>query len=424
MTEAEKYINSFSRMGKRIDNLDRIRSLLSAVGDPQKELRFIHIAGTNGKGSMAQMFNEILIDAGYTVGLFTSPYIIEYSDRIKVNNCNILNSELDEIIGQIRPALEAHPQRKSFSQFEITQAIAFLHFVHRNCNIVVLEAGMGGLLDSTNVIEKPLVSVIGSVSYDHTAILGNTIEKIAFQKAGIIKPGCPCVLSPGNSTEVTRTVSEKAVQERSRLEIPELDLCRIKKSDITGTVFSYKGEDYQTSMTGLHQVSNAITVIEAMKSVSEVMPVSQKNVANGIKKARLFGRVEIICEAPLTILDGAHNPDGMKALAYSLRTLTDKKITAIIGMHKDKNALEAVKNLIPVTDRFITVDGFSEENLDYDKSALAALIRKAGGNAAAAQNGIMEEIHTALKENPDGAVLICGSLFLVAYVKTNAGKLF
>ncbi|WP_124101061.1 folylpolyglutamate synthase/dihydrofolate synthase family protein [Ruminococcus sp. Marseille-P6503] len=424
MTEAEKYISSFSRTGKRIHDLDRIRSLLSLVGSPQKKLRFIHIAGTNGKGSMAQMFNEILIDAGYTVGLFTSPYIIEYSDRIKVNNCNISSSELNEIIEKIRPSIERHPQRKEFSQFEITQTIAFLHFVSRGCDIVVLETGMGGLLDSTNVIEKPLVCVIGSVSYDHTAVLGDTLEKIAYQKAGIIKPKCPCVLSPGNSTEVVSIVRERALNTDSPLDISDLALCSVKKSDITGNDFTYRGRDYKTSMAGLHQGSNAVTVIDAMKFVSEALPVSQKSIANGIRKARLFGRVEVISESPLTILDGAHNPDGTKALADSLKALKGRKITAVIGMHKDKNALEAVKNLIPLADSFTAVDGFSDKGLDFDKAELAGLIIKAGGNARPAQESIINEIRKAREENPDGAVLICGSLFLVAYVKANAGKLF
>lgn len=424
MTEAEKYINSFSRTGKRIYNLDRIRSLLSSVGEPQKSLRFIHIAGTNGKGSMAQMFNEILSDAGYTVGLFTSPYIVEYSDRIKVNNCNIPYTELNEIVGQIMPVLEAHPQRKEFSQFEITQAIAFLYFVKKNCDIVVLETGLGGLLDSTNVIESPLVSVIGSVSYDHTAILGDTLKKIAYQKAGIIKQNRPCVLSPGNSIEVINTVREKALQTGSLLNIPILNLCSVKRSDITGSDFLYRGRNYKTSMAGLHQVSNALTVIDAMKFVSEELPVSQESIENGIRKAKLFGRVEVISEAPLTILDGAHNPDGMKALAYSLKALNGKKITAVIGMHKDKNALEAVKHLIPLVSSFTAVDGFSDERLDLDKNELAELIIKAGGNARPAQDSIINEIRKAREEAPNGAALICGSLFLAAYVKTNSDKLF
>ncbi len=424
MTESEKYVNTFSGTGKAVDNLERITSLLSALGNPQNKLRFIHIAGTNGKGSMAQMFNEILIHAGYRVGLFTSPYIIEYSDRIKVNNRNISPDELDDIVRQIRPIIDAHPKRGEFYQFEITQAVAFLYFVKCGCNVVVLETGVGGLLDSTNVIRNPVACVIGSVSYDHTAILGDTLEKIAFQKSGIIKPGCPCVLSPGNDEAVIRMVKEKAAKEHSPLIIPDLRDCRVITRDITGSEFSYKGEVYRTSMPGLHQVSNAVTVIEAMKFISESFPVTYENVSAGIKKARIFGRVEVLSKAPLVILDGAHNPDGMKALARSISSPDNKRYTIIIGMHKDKNSFEAVKNLIPLAQQFITVDGFSAGNRDLNKHDLARLIRKAGGNAAAAQGGIMEEIRRAIRENPDGGVLICGSLFLVSYVKTNSGKIF
>ena len=189
-----EFISGFSKQGGKVRDLNRIKSLLKAVGNPEKSLKFVHIAGTNGKGSMAQMFSEIFIDAGYKTGLFTSPYIIEYNDRIQINGQNISDEEIEIISNEIRPVVESLEGDTDFSQFEITQTIAFLYFAKMQCDIVVLETGVGGLLDSTNVIEAPLVSVIGSVSYDHTAVLGNTLEEIAFQKAGIIKPKCPCVL--------------------------------------------------------------------------------------------------------------------------------------------------------------------------------------------------------------------------------------
>ena len=178
-TKHMDFINRFSKKGKKIENLDRIKRLLDAVGNPQKKLRFIHIAGTNGKGSMAQMFSEILIDAGYKTGLFTSPYLIEYNDRIKIDGENISDNELEDISREIKPLITASENYEDFSQFEITQAIAFVYFLRHRCDIVVLETGVGGLLDSTNVIENPLVSVIGSIAFDHTEILGDTIAKIA-----------------------------------------------------------------------------------------------------------------------------------------------------------------------------------------------------------------------------------------------------
>ncbi|MGN1134483.1 MAG: bifunctional folylpolyglutamate synthase/dihydrofolate synthase, partial [Oscillospiraceae bacterium] len=319
--EHMKFINSFSKKGGKVTDLSRIEKLMNAIGNPQDSLEFIHIAGTNGKGSMAQMFSEILTDAGYKVGLFTSPYIIEYNDRIRINNQNISNEDLKRISDRIDPIVMKADCCKDFSQFEITQAIAMTYFAEQKCDIVVLEAGVGGLLDSTNIIKKPLVSVIGSIAFDHTAILGDTIEEIAFQKAGIIKPGCPCVLSPGNPMEAVNVVRQQAIENHSQLVIPNLMLCRAYKWDISGCEFSYKGQSYSLAMGGLHQISNAITVIEAIKYPAEKLKISTQNVINGLKKAVLPARIEIIKSKPLTILDGGHNPDGMKALAKALETV-------------------------------------------------------------------------------------------------------
>ena len=411
-----EFINGFSKKGGKVTNLDRIKGLLKAVGNPEKSLKFVHIAGTNGKGSMAQMFNEIFIDAGYKTGLFTSPYLIEYNDRIQINGVNISDTELQELVEEIKPIVEVSVDRDNFSQFEITQAIAFLHFARQDCDVVVLETGVGGLLDSTNVIENPLVSVIGSVSYDHTAILGDTLEKIAIQKAGIIKKNCPCVLSAGNSMEVIRTVRSKAVEMTSQLVIPNLYLCKAHKWDVFGCEFSYKGQEYSLSMGGLHQISNAITVIEAIKYPAEKLKISEENIKNGLKKAKVYARVEVLSQQPLTILDGGHNPDGTKALAKALETVDASPKIAIIGMLKEKNVHNAIKELICQVDKFICVDGFYP--LEMPKSELKKVVEELGGNADVSDMPIDELIKSVQKQNKDGLTLICGSLFLAAKVKS------
>ena len=409
-----KFINSFSKKGGKVSNLNRIKGLLKAVGNPEKSLKFVHIAGTNGKGSMAQMFSEIFIDAGYTTGLFTSPYIIEYNDRIQVNGKNISDDELERISDEVRKVVENLTGDTDFSQFEITQAIAFLYFAKMQCDVVVLETGVGGLLDSTNVIENPLVSVIGSVSYDHTAILGDTLEQIATQKAGIIKPHCPCVLSAGNDMAVIKTVREKAMDCESQLVIPNLYLCKAEKWDVFGCEFFYKGEKYATSMGGLHQISNAITVIEAIKFPAEHMKISLDNIKNGLKKATVPARVQVISKSPLTILDGGHNPDGTKALAKVLETIPQNPQIAIIGMLKEKNVQNAVKELVGIVDKFICVDGFYP--LEMPKGELKDAIELVGGRAEISNLPLDELIKSMQNEIPNGLVLICGSLFLAAKV--------
>lgn len=414
-TKHMDFIDRFSKKGKKIENLDRIKRLLDAVGNPQKGLRFIHIAGTNGKGSMAQMFSEIFIDAGYKTGLFTSPYLIEYNDRIKINGQNISDDELEDISREIKPLITALENYEDFSQFEITQTIAFVYFLRHKCDIVVLETGVGGLLDSTNVIENPLVSVIGSIAFDHTEILGDTIAKIAYQKAGIIKPHCPCVMSAGNDMEAVRVVREKAMEQESQLVIPNLYLCRAEKWDISGCRFNYKGESFELSMGGLHQINNALTVIEASKLMAEALPITMDNIKNGLKKAKLFARIEVISDEPLTILDGAHNPDGMKALAKVLEGIEKSPKIAVIGMIKGKDSAEAIKQLIPVIDEFICVDGYY--NLETPKGELAEIIEKAGGKASCSQLLPEKTLERLEKQNPGGLNLICGSLFLASRIK-------
>ena len=409
-----KFINSFSKKGGKVSNLNRIKGLLRAVGNPEKSLKFVHIAGTNGKGSMAQMFSEIFIDAGYKTGLFTSPYIIEYNDRIQINGQNIPDEEIEIISNEIRPIIENLEGDTDFSQFEITQIVAFLYFAKMQCDIVVLETGVGGLLDSTNVIEAPLVSVIGSVSYDHTAVLGDTLEQIAGQKAGIIKPKCPCVLSAGNDMAVIKTVREKAIEMESQLVIPNLCLCKAEKWDIFGCEFWYKGEKYVTSMGGLHQISNAITVIEAIKYPAEKMKITLDNIKNGLKKAIIPARVEVISKTPLTILDGGHNPDGMKALSKVLETIPQCPKIAIIGMLKEKNVHNAVKELVGIVDKFICVDGFYP--LEMPKQELKEIIESIGGKAEISDLPLNELISTIQERNPEGLTLICGSLFLASKV--------
>lgn len=409
-----EYISSYDRKGRRISDLSRARALMDLVGNPQDSLKFIHIAGTNGKGSMAQMFSEILTAEGYKTGLFTSPFLIEYSDRIRINGENISKDRLCETVEKLKPLLESCELRNDFSQFEITQAIAFSYFLHEKCDVVVLETGLGGLVDCTNVIKNPLVTVIGSVSYDHTAILGETLEEIATQKAGIIKKNCPCILSAGNDMRVVKTVREYAMAMESQLCIPNLSLLKVSQMGITGSVFSYKGVEYEISMQGLHQVSNAITVLDGIKFVSEKLPVSEASIKTGLKKAVLVGRVEVISKDPLVILDGGHNPDGMKALSEVLKNLP-KPIVAVVGMHSDKNCEKSLENLIPYVSEFIAVDGFSE--IDTKKSDLCEMVTRLGGRCEVGES-VEKAVADAKSRCQNGTAVICGSLYLVSYVKT------
>ena len=413
--DALGYIGSFSRGGAPVRDLGRIRSLLAALGDPQEQLRFVHIAGTNGKGSIAEMLACSLTRAGYRTGLFTSPYIINFYDRIRLDGRCIAPGELEAVTEALRPAVEAHPLREQFSQFEITQAAAFLWYRQQRCDVVVLEAGLGGLLDSTNVITAPLVSVIGSIGLDHTAVLGDTIEKIAAQKAGIIKPGAPCVLSAGAAPEAEAVFRRAAARAGSELIIPDTAALRVRSVGLGGSSFSYKGRGYALSMIGEHQIRNALTAIEAAEVISRSLPLSYEALREGLFEAAIFGRVELLSREPLVILDGGHNPDAFRALSKALEAAEGRTIRAVIGMHTDKDAASSIGMIAPQVSEFYPVSGFSDRDIPSER--LAEIIASAGGSALPSGEDICALIRRLAAEHPDDVLLISGSLYLVAFVK-------
>lgn len=409
-----EFINAFTHSGKPVKDLSRIKRLLAALGDPQNSLRFVHIAGTNGKGSTAEMFNRIFIDAGLKTGCFTSPFIIRYNDRIRVGGKDIPSSDLSRIAEKVRTAVDTLPDSADLSQFEITQAIAFLYFVQQKCDIVVLETGLGGLLDCTNVITTPLLTVITTIDLDHTAILGDTIAQIAAQKAGIIKPNVPCVLSANNPRDAVNVVTQAAEKNHSALVIPDIESVLVKRLDCFGAGFDYKGKSYTLSMGGAHQITNALSVIEGCELLKQTLALTDESITRGIAQAVLPARVEILCTSPLTILDGAHNPDGLSALAKVLDGC-GKRCFALIGMCRDKNIDSAVQKLIPYVDTFYTVDGFSERALD--RTDLAQKIISLGGKAQPCGLPIDVQIKALQKAHPNDITLICGSLYLAAQIK-------
>ena len=414
--EAMYFINGFTKTGKPVKDLNRIAALLDLLGSPQDSLKFIHIAGTNGKGSVAQMCSNTLINAGYKTGLFTSPFIVEYSDRIRINNEIISKENLCKYSFMVHEVIDKLEYKESFSQFEISTAIAFLYFESEKCDVVVLEAGIGGRYDCTNVIESPLVSIITSISYDHTKILGETIEEITAQKAGIIKPECPCVVSAYNPQKVYKVVNKFAKFAKSKVTVPDIESLKVVKSSLFDNEFVYKEETFETKMIGFHQIINALSVIEAMNIVKERLPfIKPINIAYGIASATVMARDEVICEKPLILLDGAHNPDGMKALAQVVSKAKYSRCYFIVGMIRDKNVKACVSNIIPLADEIICVDGFFRSALSSEE--LATVIRSCGKQEVTTMS--MKSCKEILEEivKPDDMVVICGSLYLASQIR-------
>lgn len=411
-----EFLGRFGKSGKPVRDLSRIRTLLCELSDPQDGLRFIHVAGTNGKGSVCEMLTECLMAEGYRVGTFTSPYIIEYCDRIRINGINIPLHYLRRYTEIVKTAAEKTSYGFEYSQFEITMCIALLYFKERGCDVIVWETGVGGLLDSTNVIEDPLVSVICSVSYDHTAILGGTIEEITRQKCGIIKEGSPCVLSFGNKDITEDIFLRTAICNHSKAVIPNKKELEIISDTLLGCEFIYKGNSYKTSMCGIHQVSNAVTVIEALSAIKYALPVSGSAINKGIENAKIPARTQVISQYPLIILDGSHNPDGFSALSHLIETKTSAPRYILIGMLEEKESAESVRQLCPLADKIITVDTFHPKALS---SVKLAEITSAEGVDTTSVSDVAKGI-TALKGllRNGGTGIICGSLYLASEILT------
>lgn len=411
---AMKYLNSFSKLGKPVDNLLRFSRIMRALGNPQENLKFVHVAGTNGKGSTVRMIANSLTRAGYRTGEFTSPYIVVYNDRIRIDGINISDSELAEIVTQMQPIIDG--LCTECSQFEITTAIAFIYFAAKKCDVVVLEAGLGGLLDCTNIIEKSCASVITSISLDHTAILGDTIDKIARQKAGIIKQECPLVLAPSQKREVYALMYRTAMQFNSSFITPNTDRMKIEKCDYTGNRFVYKGFTYLTTMVGRHQIDNALTAIETLNTLKRggFRRISYVHIYEGVKSAQVPSRCQIIREdKPFVMIDGAHNPDGMRALADFIRTVPKAPKIMVCGMMEDKDWQTAIGYISRYIDRAVCLDGFAPKTVFAPK--LADMFRE--GEVSNVTDAVARAVTLA---GTDGMVVVAGSLYLAAALQTHS----
>ncbi len=335
--------------------LERIGELCRGLGNPEKSLKFVHIAGTNGKGSTASMLSEVLTHAGYKVGLYTSPYIYRFNERMKVAGEDIPDDTLAQITEYVRPIAEKMTDKPT--EFELITAIAFEYFKRESCDIVVLEAGLGGRLDSTNIIDTPVLSVITGIALDHTAFLGDTVEKIAYEKAGIIKPGVP-VLFGGEDSRAEAVIRGVAEERGSALHIVDHSCIDSVKLDMSGSSFSYKGrEELRIHLLGSYQPKNAATVIEAVDILNtRGFAIEDKALREGLLSARWRARFEVLAQDPTVIFDGAHNPQGIDAATDSIREYyKDKRVVIVSGVLADKDYMHIAESLASVAERVFTI---------------------------------------------------------------------
>ncbi len=390
--------------------LERIGKLCSALGNPERSLRFIHVAGTNGKGSFSSMTASVLTACGLKVGLYTSPFILRFNERMRINGKDIPDKRLAELTERVKPIADAMTDKPT--EFELITAIALLYFSEENVDVVVLECGMGGRLDSTNVIESTLLSVITGIALDHTAYLGDTTEKIAMEKAGIIKHGCP-VLFGGEDPDAARVIAKEAELCGSPLYRPDYSLIELKKADLSGTAFDYKThKGVEISLLGLYQPRNAALVLEALDILKNKLPeINDSDVLRGLKGARWQARFEKLYDSPTVIFDGAHNPEGIRSATESISHYFPKGgVIAVSGVLKDKDYNVIADELARVVSDAFTITPNSPRALSAED--YAEVLRERGINARPTESVREALVLAKQAAQRTGKPIVClGSLY-------------
>ncbi len=419
------YINSpdwrNSRMG-----MDRITELMHRLGDPQDYMHIIHVAGTNGKGSTCAFIASVLQEAGIRTGLFTSPYIIRFADRIHVDGHEISDDDLMRATLEVRAqaeAMEDHP-----TEFELMCAVALVHFRNMKCEYAILETGLGGLLDATNVVAHPQLCVMTPISFDHMAILGNSLHAIAWQKAGIIKPGAEVVSSPQDE-EVIPVFKQQCRKTGCSLTFVDNDAIEGTPSD-----FSYKQfKHIKLRLLGSYQPENAATAIEAIEALRrEGVKITDEQVQRGLEKTQWIGRFQIVAHNPTTIVDGGHNPQGAHALVQSLKQMfPGQKAVFCMGVLSDKDYIKMIDEVIPYASRFVCITPPNPRALEAED--LAKVIHNEGedlvGCEAAENPVVADSIYEGIERargiaGRDGLVVAFGSLYSIGEVMDALSKQF
>ena len=423
------YISLIEELKKRgsVPGLDAIEGLLEELGHPEDNLKVVHIAGTNGKGSIFAYLSSILIAAGFKVGRYISPTISCYEERFQINGEYITKDELARLYNIVEEAMKREEEKTGLKPtlFEVETAISFLYFKEEKVDYALIEVGMGGRMDATNVIRHPELTVISSISYDHQAFLGDTLEEIAWQKAGIIKESCPVVLSE-NSDEVCKVIEQEATKKKVKcIEIKPTDYEVLSETPY-GSTFLWKEQRYETKLPGRHQVSNAVTALaaseylfrkdyeknNARKAIAEELDEMNVKSAQqgGIIRTCWPGRLEVLKKEPLFYRDGAHNPDGAKKLAAFLQKyFTNKKIIYIMGVLTDKEYKKMLRYLMPMAKEVYVFKPKNERGLSAQ--ILADTIKEVADVSVTIESDVNAAVFRALDTaKPDDVLVACGSL--------------
>ncbi|HPE15922.1 MAG TPA: folylpolyglutamate synthase/dihydrofolate synthase family protein [Oscillospiraceae bacterium] len=421
--EAIEYIHSVPRFPKKT-NLLRITALMARLGNPQEKLNFVHIAGTNGKGSTAAMTADVLSASGYRTGLFTSPYLEHFRERFQIDRVPIAPERLAALTERVKGAADRmtadslpHP-----NEFELVTAVAMLFFLEEGCDYVVLEVGLGGRFDATNVIPPPLAAAITEISYDHTGILGSTLYEIAGEKAGILKTGSRAVLSPGQAPEAAERIRAICRERGVPLVEPDTGACRITARGDFGSRFLYRGEAYELPLLGSHQVRNALTVIEILNLLRQAgVTIPQEAARRAIARVKWPGRMELLRRAPDVLLDAAHNPGGIDALCRALSEhFPGKRQVTVMGMMRDKDYESCITEMALRSRLFIATEPPEPGRALCACDAAEVAARSAGETVCEASLRAAVSMGLAAVRK-DELLVVCGSIPLIGEARTFLG---
>lgn len=414
--ETVDYLNDQKHFNVK-PGLDTIRLLLMMTGDPHRGMKYIHIAGTNGKGSTASYIDSILRTAGYRTGLFTSPYVDHFTEKIRVGGEEIAPEDLIRITEGVKEAVSRLEDQEIYpTPFEIQTAVAFRYFHDRQCDIVILEVGLGGRLDSTNIIDESEVSVITALGLDHTGILGDSLEEIAAEKAGIIKPGGRVVTVP-QKEGAARVIRQKCLETGADLTVVDMESVRVLQTDLMDQVFEDgRGRRYTIHLQGPHQIENAMAAVTAVDLlVKRGWAISEEDLKKGLELTRWMGRMEILRKDPVLIIDGAHNPQGVEALKKGLIQLfPEKKIVFATGVLADKEYMVMMRTMEPIAEKFLTLTPDSPRALPAEE--LAGILREDGYEAEACRNA-GDLVRHIDRMPPDTVVCAFGSLYMIGEIR-------
>lgn len=418
--EAIAFIHGTYKFGSKL-GLDNIKTLLGLLGSPEKSLKFIHVAGTNGKGSTSAFIHSVLVEAGYKTGLYTSPFIETFNERMRVNHTLIEGDELAELTGIVKEKIEEmvasglqHP-----TEFEVVTAIAMLYYKKNNCDFVVLEVGLGGRLDATNAIDTPLISVITPIDFDHTEYLGNTLTAIATEKAGIIKKGGLTVAYP-QATEAMKVIKAKCEEMGNALYVANFERLKILEITMGKLRFSYDDSDYEIGLFAPYQAENASLAIEVINrlTLDYGVEISDIHLKNGLRKAKWIGRLEIVSEEPFVIIDGAHNLHGILGLAKSIEAVgSDYKIIGIIGILKDKDVKGMLEIISPYLSQVITTRPDNPRAMSAVELAEHFEASKVIGHFDSIRDAVDFAVLHSKKDEEKTLYLAFGSLYMIGEVR-------